>query len=139
MARPTKNNPQGKQKRSKLTPETIKKLEEVFSMDGSVPEACYYANISEPTYYAWIKENPALEEQFKRLKQRPILKARQIVMQRMSDSYQNAMDYLKRKKRLEFGDNIDVTSEGDKIIPIYGGKSNNIQKHDSNSKNISTK
>lgn len=134
MARPTKNNPEGKQKRSKLTPETIKKLEEVFAMDGSVPEACYYANISEPTYYAWIKENPALEEQFKRLREKPILKARQIVMQRMSDSYQNAMDYLKRKKRLEFGDNVDHTSGGQNITPILVEFINKNEKDDKDTK-----
>jgi hypothetical protein len=33
MARPTKNNPEGKQKKPKFTEETVRKLEEVFSID----------------------------------------------------------------------------------------------------------
>jgi len=32
------------------------------------------------------------------------------------NNYQNAMDYLKRKKKKEFGDNIDITTEGKALI-----------------------
>jgi predicted DNA-binding protein YlxM (UPF0122 family) len=40
---------------TKMTDEVVKKLEEVFALDGSVDEACYYANISRQCYYNWIK------------------------------------------------------------------------------------
>jgi hypothetical protein len=43
---------------TKLIPETIKKLEEVFAMDGTVKEACFYADISTQTYYTFVKDKP---------------------------------------------------------------------------------
>ena len=97
------------QKKQKFTDAYVKKLEEVFAMDGTVEEACYYANISRTSYYNWIKEKPELEEQFNRLRNKPVLKARQEVMKGLN-CYSNAMDYLKRKKKTEFGDNIEIKS-----------------------------
>lgn len=35
---------------TKMTPESVKKIEEVFAMDGSVGEACLFAGISQVTY-----------------------------------------------------------------------------------------
>ena len=81
----------------KFDEKTVKKLEEVFAIDGSVEEACYYANITRQTYYNWIKDNPKLKEEFDRLRNKPVLKARQEVMKGLN-CYSNAMDYLKRKK-----------------------------------------
>jgi len=91
----------------KFDEKTVKKLEEVFAIDGSVEEACYYANITRQTYYNWIKDNPKLKEEFDRLRNRPVLKARQEVMKGLN-CYSNAMDYLKRKKIKEFGDRLVV-------------------------------
>lgn len=101
---------------TKLTDETVKKLEEVFAIDGTVEEACFYADISRQTYYEWIKDNPQLSDRFQALRQRPILAARQRVVQGVKENYGNAMDYLKRKKRLEFGDSIEHTGEALTII-----------------------
>ena len=126
MARPRKDSE-----------ETIRKLEEGAALDCDVDEMCALANISRDTYYRWIKENPKLSDRLDKLRQEPFLKARRTIVEGLS-SYNNAMDYMKRKKKKEFGDNIDVTSDGDKITPIYGGKSNNIQGHDSNKEDIST-
>lgn len=88
----------------KLTPETIKKLEEAFAIDATVEEACFYADISTVTYYGWIKEFPKMKERFNALRQKPILKARQTIVNKLGDNYNNAIDYLKRKRRAEFGD-----------------------------------
>lgn len=97
---------------SKLTKEVIVKLEEVAALDGSVEEMAYYCDVSRQTIYQWLKDNPKLSDKIERLRQRPILKARQTAIKGVGESYTNAMDYLKRKKKLEFGDNIDVTSDG---------------------------
>lgn len=104
------------QKKQKLTPETIAKLEQAFAIDATVDEACFYADISRETYYRWIKENLILSDKFERLRNTPILKARQTVVNKIGESYSNAMDYLKRKKKLEFGDNVDVTTNGKELI-----------------------
>lgn len=100
--------------KQKQTPEVIHKLEEAFAIDASVEEACYYADIAESTYYAWCKENEELSERFKRLRNKPILLARQTVNKKISESYSNAMDYLSRKKKLEFSTRTetDLTTNG---------------------------
>lgn len=116
MAKPTKNNPEGKQKKPKLTPGNIAKLEQAFAIDATVDEACFYAGISRETYYRWIKENLILSDKFERLRNTPVLKARQTVVNKIGESYSNAMDYLKRKKKLEFGDNMDMTTNGKDLI-----------------------
>ena len=98
-------------KKWKFTETTIKKLEEAFSFDSSVEEACFYANISKPTYYGWIKNNKELAERFNALRQKPILLARQTVVNRLGDSYGNAMDYLSRKRKDEFSTRQEVKKE----------------------------
>ena len=98
----------------KLTPETVKKLEEVFAIDGTVEEACFYAEIRKQTYYNWIKEFPEMAERFDALRQRPFLKARQTIVKALDDP-NHAFKYLERKKKKEFGVNMDITSEGEKI------------------------
>jgi len=72
----------------------------------------YYADLNADTIYSWLKEKPEFSERINKLRQRPVLKARQTVNKRMEESYVNAMDYLKRKKKLEFGDSTDITSDG---------------------------
>ena len=123
----------------KKTPETVKKLEEVFAIDGTVEEACYYADISKQCLYNWYEDDPKFKIKVDRLRQRPVLKARQEVIKGLN-CYSNAMDYLKRKKKLEFGDNVDVTSQGDKIQPIINLKDyGTFQGDNSNTEDNSTK
>ena len=93
---------------AKFTPETVKKLEEAFAIDASVPEACFYADISTVTYYAWIKEDPELKEKLNRLKERPVLKARQTINKDLGNT-ETAKWYLARKKKLEFAERSEVT------------------------------
>ena len=104
----------------KLDENTVNKLKEAFSIGADVSAACYYAEISRQTYYNWEKDNPKLKEEFDRLKERPILKAYQTVAKTLGDSYQNAMDYLKRKRKIEFGDNSQVDVNFNVNIKDYG-------------------
>lgn len=102
--------------KQKQTPETLKKLDEVFAIDGTVEEACYYADISPALYYVWIKESPELLERFNRLRERPVLLARQTAIKRLIESYANAMDYLSRKRKKEFATRSELTgAEGGAI------------------------
>ena len=82
----------------------VSKLREVWSIDGTNAEASSIVNISENSISRYLKANPEEAELRQRLKEKPTLKARNIVMQKMGDSYGNAMDYLKRKRSVEFGD-----------------------------------
>lgn len=93
---------------SKLTPEIIVKLEEVAELDGSVAEMASYCDVSRETIYQWLKKDKKLSDRIERLRERPILKARRTINKKMEDSYANAMDYAKRKRKKEFGDSSTV-------------------------------
>ena len=127
MARPTKKNPEGKQKSPKLTEDTIRKLEEAFSIDASVKEACYYADISTDTFYRWIKKYPKLSYKLERLREKPVLKARQTVV-RSLDNPDYAFKYLERKKKDEFSPRQELTGkDGNPIETSYEIKLNEIR------------
>jgi hypothetical protein len=127
MARPTKKNPEGKQKSPKLTEDTIRKLEEAFSIDASVKEACYYADISTDTFYRWIKEYPKLSYKLDRLREKPVLKARQTVVKSL-DNPDYAFKYLERKKKDEFSPRQELTGkDGESIKTSYEIKLNEIR------------
>ena len=107
MARPSKSNPNGEQCKYKQTPEVIGKLESAFSIDASVAEACFFANIAESTYYEWCGDSPELSERFKRLRQKPVLKARQVIANDL-DNPATAKWYLERKRSQEFATSQDL-------------------------------
>ncbi len=93
--------------KQKLTENTIRKLEEAFSIDASVKEACYYADISTDTYYRWIKEFPELSYKLERLREKPVLKARQTVVKSLEQP-DYAFKYLEKKKKDEFGNSASI-------------------------------
>lgn len=109
-------NPVGRP--SVITEGVIAKLENVFAIDGSVEEACSYAEISRDAFYDYLKKNKEFSDKIEQLRQKPILKARQTAVQKLGESYQNAMDYLKRKRKREFGDTTDITTGFNPITEI---------------------
>lgn len=117
------------------TPETRQKIEEATALDASIEEVCFYADISKESYYQLIKAEPEFSDRLEALRNRPILKARQTVITKLGESYSNAMDYLKRKRKKEFGDNVDLTSGGDKfptpLLDINALLTNNKPQEDS--------
>ena len=63
-------------KKNKLTPDVIRQLKEAFAIGATVQQACYYAEISESTYYKWTSENPKLSEEFSTMRQKLPLAAK---------------------------------------------------------------
>ena len=110
---------------SKLTPEAIQKLEQVYSLDASIGEICCYLDISDQTLTNWKKKNPKLFGKLEILRQRPVLKIRKKVIEHAEETYNNGMDYLTRKKKDEFGEqlpqgiNINFTDEAQKRSKKY--------------------
>jgi len=110
---------------SKLDNNAIQKLKQVFSFDASVEEVCCYLEISIQTFYNWKKKNPKLFEELSLLRERPVLAIRQKVVEHAKGSYNNGMDYLTRKKKVEFGGNapgtitINFSEEADKRAKKY--------------------
>jgi len=130
MARPTNREIKNKhigEGVSKLTPENIQKLEQVYSLDASIGEVASYLDVSTQTIYNWEKKNPKLFDKLYRLAEKPVLKARQTVVKALEDP-NHAFKYLEKKRRKEFGNNLDVTTEGQsmqiditaQLIKVYG-------------------
>lgn len=100
-----------------MTVETVTKLEQAFAIDCTVEEACSYAEISRNTFYEYLKKEPSFQDRIDDLRQRPILKARQTVVKSL-DNPVHAFNYLSKKKKDEFGNNLDLTTGGDKLSPM---------------------
>lgn len=106
MARPTPSNPTGAQKSPKMTPETVKKLEDAFAMDATIAEACFFADISHQTYHNWVNANPELFDKFTRLREKPVLMARSTILKDLGNP-ESAKWYLARKAKKEFAEKFE--------------------------------
>ncbi|MBU1067724.1 hypothetical protein KKE60_08050 [Patescibacteria group bacterium] len=128
MAKKTtkKTNTNGKHaggRPTKLDDLFVKKLEEAFSLDCSISEACFYANVSRETYYNWVKAHPELLDRFNALRRRPVLIARQTLIKGFEPVRENgkiikegdpylALKYLERKERSEFALKTEIDLAG---------------------------
>jgi len=95
-----------------MTPETLRKLEEVFAIGGTDEEACFYADISKETLYEYQRKHPEYTDRKEALKQKPILKARQTVVKALDDA-DNAQWYLERKNKKEFSSRQEIDIQGE--------------------------
>jgi len=86
----------------------VGKLEDAFSIGCTVSEACLYAGINRDTYYRWIKNNKTLSDKFTALLDKPILKARQTIVDNLSTP-ETAKWYLSRKRKKEFSPRRELT------------------------------
>ena len=103
-------------RKTKLTREVVKKLEEAFAIDATVEEACFYADISRETFYQWIKHNKALADRFEALRNRPVLTARTTVNNAIKTDPDMAMRYLERKKKGEFSPRIETDNRNREVF-----------------------
>lgn len=95
----------------KLTDENIVKLRELAELDASIAEMAYYCNVTKQTIFNWFKNNPDLFDEIERLREKPILTIRRTLIEKANESYGNAVDYLKRKRKDEFGDSSTIKHE----------------------------
>ena len=100
-----------------FTPEVIRKIEEVAALDGSVEEMAYYAGIDRGTLYKKLETDETFFHRIQHLRERPVLKARQTVVKSLDDP-NHAFKYLERKRKKEFGANLDLTSGNEKIESV---------------------
>ena len=80
----------------------LEKLRQAFAIDATVEEACFYADINPATYYIWKKAKPEQFEKIERLRNTPILAARQTLATHVKTSPELALKYLERKRKSEF-------------------------------------
>lgn len=102
---------------TKLDDNTVKKLEEAFSIGADIPAACFYADISRQTYYNWIDSFPELKEKFDRLREKPVLKAYQGVFKGLDDP-ELALRYLEKKRKAEFSTRQEITGANGESLGV---------------------
>ena len=93
-----------------LNEATLEQLKMAFSIGCTNREAVSYADIALSTLQLHIKNNPTFSEQVTAWKQKPILKARQVVVKAINKGDKAlAWDYLQKKNRDEFSARIETT------------------------------
>lgn len=102
---------------SVITPEVLRKLEEAFAIGASDLEACFYADISKTALYEYQERNPKFTERKAKLKERPVLMARQSVVKAIESDVLTARWFLERKRKSEFAvkTETDITTAGEKL------------------------
>lgn len=117
MARPTK-----------LNDEVRKKIEEAAALDCTLTEIALYADISRETLYQWMKEDQALSDRIKELKEQPFLKMRTTLVNALRDP-KHARWYAAHKKRDEFHtkQEMDVETMPDIKLTVGAGHGTGFQ------------
>jgi len=93
----------------------LAKCREAWAMDCPDVEACLYADISTSSLSRYLKAHPEVAVNRDKLRQTPFLVARTTINKAIQQNPQYAFEYMKRKKRKEFGDNVDLTTKGEVI------------------------
>jgi hypothetical protein len=95
-----------------LTPETISKLEQAWSMGCSDLEACLHAGIGKSALYNYQNAHPNFLERKQILKEKLVLKARSVIANALNNKDENtARWYLERKRKDEFSTRTEQTGK----------------------------
>lgn len=102
---------------TKITPDTVRKLEECFKCDASVAEACAYAGIGRTTYYEECKRNPEFRNNMERVQMYPLIVAKQTLFKGICSGDQKAaplaLRYLELRQPERYTPRRKVETEGD--------------------------
>jgi len=103
-----------------MTEITIKKLDEAFSMGFSDSEACLYANISKQTLYNHSKDDKEFVGRKEELKNHPRILAKRNIYNSLKENkkIEDSKWYLERRAKKEFGNNMDLTTDGNELQPV---------------------
>ena len=102
-----------------MTELVVQKLEDAFSNWATDDEACFLAWISTSTLYNYQWENPEFLEKKEVLKNMIKYHAKANIAKaiRSNDKLEDSKWYLERKLKREFGNSVDLTTDGEKIQP----------------------
>ena len=106
---------------SKMTESVVKKLEEAYAIGASDGEACFYADITRQTLTTYQNKHPEFLDRKNALKEKPVLMARQTVMNNIATDVNTAKWYLERKRKDEFSTKTETDTTLTVVQPILGG------------------
>lgn len=119
--RPTKHQQRYKNtgRPTKMTETTVMKFEEGLLLGMTIEMACLFADISKQTYYEYCKKNPDYNDRVKILRTNLGMKATAVVANDIQQGDVKVSQwYLERRHKEDYGNNIDVTSDGEIIQPV---------------------
>lgn len=103
---------------TRIDESVLAKLHQAFSIGCNDEEACAFADIHPSTLYEYQKKNPEYTEYKQQLKNKPILEARNTVVQNLRKDPKLALEYLKCKRKDEFGTRTEITgADGSALQP----------------------
>jgi hypothetical protein len=117
---------------SKLTQETIKTLTDAIGLGASYVDACIVAGISYEAFMKWKQRGKADKSgeyvQFLQTISRAKSEGKMRHLANINNAaakgeWKASLEWLKRLDRENWGDNMDVTSGGEKIKSPYSGLS----------------
>jgi hypothetical protein len=100
-----------------MTPEVMRKLEQAFTIDCSIEEACSFAGIGTTSFFEYQRKHPEYTEVVQSYRNRLAIRARQALAKTI-DEAKNAQWWLERKRRAEFAMRQEVTGADGGAIKI---------------------
>jgi hypothetical protein len=108
-----RSNAGRKQFDGKSEKDVLSKLEYVWSVGGTDEEACVYADITVAGLQRYQDKHPEISIRKKLLKEKPVLLAREAVIQALKEKNPDiAIKYLERKKKDEFSLKTETAHSG---------------------------
>ena len=94
---------------SKMTPETILKLEKAFSYWLTDEEACFDVNVSTTAFYEYQANNPDFKERKEIYKKSPNIAAKKVWTDEINGgNYQASKEWLERRDKEHFSTRTEV-------------------------------
>jgi len=85
---------------TKKTPEVVGKLEEIFRIDGTISEACSYANIDRSTYYDWLEKDKDFSNKMEDAKEYMFIEARKTIVKAVKEwDGKLALDIMRKRDK----------------------------------------
>lgn len=101
-----------------MTQEILDKLRQAFLIGATNEEACGFAGIGVKTLYNYFEKEPEFVQQVADWKNDPILEAKNTIVKNIKRDTNVAKWYLERRAKAEYGNNVDITTDGEKLSPI---------------------
>lgn len=118
-----------KKKADKFNDKMLSDLEEGFKNDFTVEETCLFAGIHKDTFYEWLKLSDEFAVRMDKAKQYVAIAAKNTWARAVRGGDIDAsIKWLERRQKKLYSLRQELTGEdGEKLIPILGGKTTELE------------